>query len=217
MTVMLPCLTIAGGALLPDAIAMRNSAEVLELAEQFGDEFTLAGARLARGITLVHQDGPDREVGFELLALARETALNQRFIASVAQIVDIQIALQKARTGDLDGSIDLLRAVVRTLLDRNIASWYGPAAFGLVQSLLCRDSNGDRREAEAVIDRLSDLAKESGLALHEAWLLRGRALLAQACGDNAAYREYVESYHAKAQACGYAGHLAMAEAMTKAL
>jgi adenylate cyclase len=217
MTVMLQCLSIAEGTLLADETAMRNSAEVLELAEESGDEFALAAARLARGITLVHRDGPTREVGFELLGLARETALDQRFIASVAQIVDIQIGLHKARTGDLDGAIDLLRAVVRTLFDRTIASWYGSAVIGLVASLVRRASVGDQQEAEAVIDKFADAANESELCLNEAWLLHGGALLAQVRGDNADYREYVERYRAKAEACGYAGHLAMAEEMARAL
>jgi hypothetical protein len=45
------------------------------------------------------------------------------------------------------------------------------------------------------------------------WRLRGRVLLVQARGDDPAYREYLARYRAKAQACGYQGHLAMAEAM----
>ncbi|MEB3068657.1 ATP-binding protein [[Mycobacterium] vasticus] len=212
VTVMFQCLLIPQGAILPDA-TMRNSADLLEVAEQSGDEFALAAARLARGIALAHHPDSDRDQGAELLTLAREAALNQRFIASLAQVADTQIALQMAQTGDLDGAIDLLRKVVRTLLEDGVLIWYVPAAVGLVQRLLDRASPGDCHEAEAILDRFAEAAKVAELGLHEAWLLRGQALLARARGDDATYRECVDRYRAKAQTCGYAGHLAMAEAM----
>ncbi len=68
-------LAIPSGALLPDATALRDTADALAIAERSGDELALHGARFARGITLVHRDGPERQAGSTLLAQVREAAL----------------------------------------------------------------------------------------------------------------------------------------------
>ena len=68
-------------------------------------------------------------------------------------------------------------------------------------------------EAEAAIERLAAAPSEDGLALRDIWLLRLRALLAQAHGDDTAYRDYRDRYRALATSLGFEGHLAWAEAM----
>jgi adenylate cyclase len=75
---------------------------------------------------------------------------------------------------------------------------------------------GDRRleAAQATIDRLAAVPTDPGFVLHEIPLLRLRALLARAHGDEAGYREFADRYRAKATECGFEGHIAMAEAMT---
>jgi hypothetical protein len=45
------------------------------------------------------------------------------------------------------------------------------------------------------------------------WLLRLQALLAQALGDEARYREYRDRYRDMARSLGFEGHIAWAEAM----
>ena len=50
--------------------------------------------------------------------------------------------------------------------------------------------------------------------IRDVWLLRMRALLAQACGDEAAYRDYRDRYREMARSLGFEGHIAWAEAMT---
>ena len=102
MTVYTYSLPIPYGALLPDETALRDTAETLEIAEQSGDDWALFGARAARGVALVHRGGPDREVGFELLGKAREWAVSDRFSLLVLPFVDIYIAREKARLGDID-------------------------------------------------------------------------------------------------------------------
>jgi adenylate cyclase len=49
--------------------------------------------------------------------------------------------------------------------------------------------------------------------LHEIWLLRLRALLARAEGDEASYRDYRDRYRAMATSLGFEGHMKWAEAM----
>ena len=68
-------------------------------------------------------------------------------------------------------------------------------------------------EAEAAIERLAGAPADEGLAIREVWLLRLRALLARAYGDEAAYRDYRDRYRAMAKKLGFAGHMAWAEAM----
>jgi adenylate cyclase len=83
----------------------------------------------------------------------------------------------------------------------------------LVEALL-RRGDGDLQEAQAEVDRLAAVLTDPGFVLHEVPLLRLRALLARAHGDEAAYREFRDRYRAKATECGFEGHMALAEAMT---
>jgi hypothetical protein len=83
----------------------------------------------------------------------------------------------------------------------------------LVETLLERGADDDVAEAEAAIDRLADAPADDGLVPREVWLLRLRALLARARGDDTAYRDYRDRYRATATSLGYEGHMAWAEAM----
>jgi hypothetical protein len=49
--------------------------------------------------------------------------------------------------------------------------------------------------------------------IRDVWLLRMRALLAHARGDDAAYRDFKDRYRARATSLGYEGHMAWAKAM----
>jgi hypothetical protein len=83
----------------------------------------------------------------------------------------------------------------------------------LVETLLERGAEGDVREAEDAIDRLANLPTDRGWAMLEITLLRLRALLARARGDDAAYRDYRDRYRDMAKTLGFEGHIAWAEAM----
>ena len=158
---------IAYGVLLPDATALRDTADALAMAEQSGDDFALDLARTARGITLVHQGGPEREAGFDLLAKVRERAVHERFALIALPIVDIHIAREKARLGDLDGAIELARAVVDDLFDSGGSIWSALATTVLVEALLQRGGDGDLADARAAIDRLAAVPTDPGFVLHE--------------------------------------------------
>jgi adenylate cyclase len=86
----------------------------------------------------------------------------------------------------------------------------GPAATVLIESLLRRASERDRKTAQDVIDRLAAAPTEPGFVLHEIPLLRLRAMLARADGDEATYRTYCDQYRSKATAVGFEGHVAIA-------
>ena len=87
------------GALLPDATAMRETAEALRIAERSSDDFILGMGRLSRGLALVSRDGPQREAGLDLFTQAREAAITERFSLSALTIVDPEFAMEKARSG----------------------------------------------------------------------------------------------------------------------
>ena len=61
--------------------------------------------------------------------------------------------------------------------------------------------------------RLAAAPADDGLVIRDIWLLRLRALLARARGDDAAYRDYRDRYRAMAESLGFEGHTAMAEAL----
>ena len=67
--------------------------------------------------------------------------------------------------------------------------------------------------AEQAIERLANLAAGDGWAMREITLLRLRALLARARGDEDAYRDYRDRYRAMAKSLGFEGHMKWAEAM----
>ena len=83
----------------------------------------------------------------------------------------------------------------------------------MVESLLERGAEGDLAEAQEAIGRLANLCADQGWAMLEITLLRLRALLAQARGDDVAYQYLVQRYRAMAESLGFEGHIAWAEAM----
>jgi hypothetical protein len=83
----------------------------------------------------------------------------------------------------------------------------------LVETLLERGAESEVAEAEAAVERLAVAPAEEGLVIREIWLLRLRALLARAHGDDTAYRDYRDRYRGMAKTLGFEGHIAWAEAM----
>jgi adenylate cyclase len=207
-------LTIPQGVLLPDAAALQETAELLEVTQRSGDDFTLASARFARGLVLVAHDGHQRADGLALLAAAREAAVQERFTMITAAMVDTVFAEEKARAGDLDGSIDLSRAALEWDFASGDRVFGGPPTAVLVEALLRRGADTDLEEAQAAIDRLATVPTEPGFVLHDIFLLRLRALLARTRGDEAAYRDFRDRYRDMAKTLGFEGHIAWAEAMT---
>ena len=91
-------------ALLPDDDAMRDTAEALEIAKQFGDDFSLTNAEFTRGLIMLRHENADRDLGFELLARARRVALEHRNLIVAAWCADIDFAAERERIGDHDGA-----------------------------------------------------------------------------------------------------------------
>jgi adenylate cyclase len=104
-------------------------------------------------------------------------------------------------------------AVIERLFETGHMIDRGPATAVFVESLLRRGAAADVRDAHAAIDRLAAVPIEPGFVSHELPLLRLRALLARARGDETGYCDYRDRYRAMATALGFEGHMKWAEAM----
>jgi hypothetical protein len=82
-----------------------------------------------------------------------------------------------------------------------------------VETLLDRRADGDVAEAETVVEQLAAAPADDRLVIRDIWLLRLRALLAQAHSDEAAYPDYRDRYRDMARTLGFEGHIAWAEEM----
>jgi adenylate cyclase len=202
------------GVLLPDATALRDTAETLATAEQSGDDLALDLARTARGVTLVYQDSDEREAGLAMLTATRERAKNARFALTALPIVDLHIAMAKLRLGDVDGAIVSARTVGADVRESGAVIWHALSTSVLVEALVHRRGEADLEEARMTIERLAAVPTDPGFVLHETCLLRLRALLARARGDETGYRGYRDRYRALATSLGFEGQMRWAEAMS---
>jgi class 3 adenylate cyclase len=200
-------------ALLPDDHALRDTAEALEIAKQFGDDFTLTNAEFTRGLILVRREDADRKLGFELLHRARRVALEHRNLIVAAWCVDIDFAAEKNRIGDYDGAISLCRAVLENEIRCGEMTNRGWCTTVLVEALLNRGGDGDLDEAQNAIDNLAATPTAPGFVYHVLPLLRLNALLSRARGKEAHYRDFRDRYRIMANELGFEGHIVMAKAM----
>ena len=206
-------LGILTGALLADDDAVRATAEAVRLAEERGDDFDLELSHIAQGLVLSRRPtAADRDVALELLRQARDAQVRQRHLL-YATIADIRIAELTAEAGEVQGAIESARSSVDQLFENGEMFLRGVATTALVETLLGRGSDTDVQEAAAAIERLAAVPTDPGFVLNQIPLLRMRALLARAQGDDASYRDYRDRYRAMATSLGFEGHMKWAEAM----
>jgi hypothetical protein len=203
------------GVLRPDDSAVGEIEDALRIAERSADDLALALARVTLGLALVHRHtDAARDRGQQLLAEVSQVFLRRGHNLGDLPIVNAHLARERARRGDHDDAIPLMRADVDHLLRRGQLLGWGISATGvLVETLLDRGTEADVAEAEAAIERLAAAPADEGLVLRDIWLLRLLALLARAHGDEALYREYRDRYRDMAKTLGFEGHIAWAEAM----
>jgi class 3 adenylate cyclase len=207
---------ITFGVLGPDDRAMREIEDALRIAERSGDDLAVAFARATLGVALVHRPtDAERDHGHKFLAEVSEEFLRRGHNLGELPLVEVYSAREKARHGDRDDAIPLMRAAVdRLFREGRLLLWGVPATGVLVETLLDRGVENDVAEAEAAIERLAAAPADDGLVIRDIWLLRLRALLARAHGDAAAYAHLRDRYRDMAKTLGFEGHIAWAEAMT---
>ena len=203
------------GVLAADDPALREIEDALRIAERSSDDMAVVFAGAIPGLALVHRrTDAERDRGQKLLAEVRDVILRRGHSLSELRLMNMYLARERARCGERDEATALMRAGVDELVrEEQILSWGVPATGVLVEALLDRGADGDVAEAEAAIERLAAAPADDGLAIRDIWLLRLRALLAQAGGDDVAYRELASRYRAMATSLGFEGHIAWAEAM----
>jgi hypothetical protein len=203
------------GVLAADDRAIREINDALRIAERSGDDLALATARVALGVVLVNRSSTaEREHGQQLLEEVSEVFSRREHNLGELPLVNAYLARERARGGDRDEAIPLMRAAVDHLFRKGrLPLWGSPAMGVLAETLLDRGTDSDVTEAEAAIERLAAAPADDGLVIRDIWLLRMRALLARAHGDEAAYRDYRDRYRALATSLGFEGHMEWAEAM----
>jgi class 3 adenylate cyclase len=204
------------GVLSPDDRVMGEIEDALRIADRSGDDLALAFARHTLGLALVHRRTvAERDRGQQRLAEVGEVFLRRGHNLADLPMVNVYLARERARRGDGDDALALMRAAVDHLFrEGQLLVWGIPGTGVLVDTLLDRGADGDAAEAEAAIERLAAAPADEGLVSRDIWLLRLRALLARAHGDDAAYAHLRNRYRDMARTLGFEGHIAWAEAMT---
>jgi class 3 adenylate cyclase len=202
------------GVLTADDGAVREIEDARRIAERSGDDLALAIAQMTLGVALVHrQTAAERDRGQKLLAEVGQVLLRGGHNVSELPIINVYSAREIARRGDHDEAIPLVRAAVDQLVGEGQLGWSVPATGVLIETLLDRGGDCDLPEAEAAIERLAAAPADDGLVVRDVWLLRVRALLARAIGEDPTYREWRDRYRAMATSLGFEGHMKWAEAM----
>jgi len=209
------CVAIPFGVLRPDDSAVREIEDALRIAERSGDDLAVSLAQMTLGVALVHRHtDAERDRGYKLLAEVSDMLLRQGHNLAELPMVNVYLAREAARRGDRDDAIPLVRAAVDHLFrEEKLLMWGIPTTGVLVETLLDRGAESDVAEAEAAIERFAAAPAEEDLVIRDIWLLRLRALLARAHGDEASYRDYRDRYRAMATSLGFEGHVKWAEAM----
>jgi hypothetical protein len=206
-------LAIYYGVLRADDSIVCAFEQAVQTAEGAGDDFMFGVAKFTLGIALLNRDeAADRDRGLKLMVQARDIFLrvNSLFLVPIA---DLWAARERVRCGKRDAVIPVMRNAVNELHQAGRIG-YGVWGTGvLVETLLQRGAAGDLSEAEVQIDWLTNVSADNRSAALEITLLRLRALLARARGDDVAYRDWVSRYRAMAESLGFEGHTAWAETM----
>jgi class 3 adenylate cyclase len=203
------------GVLKADDRAVRETEDALRIVERSGDDLALAFTQMALGVALVNrQTAQERDRGQKLLAEVSDVFLRRGHNLGELPIVNVYLARERARSGDRDDAISLVRAAVDDLFrEGQLLAWGAQATGVLVEIMLDRGTDADVAEAEAAIERLAAAPTDDSLAVRDIWLLRLQALLARAHDDAAAYAHFRDRHREMARALEFDGHIAWAEAM----
>jgi adenylate cyclase len=203
-------LSVGSGVLLADDTALRDLDEGLEIAS--GSNNNVLGLAKYVMAVVLFESGTDSARGLQMAAEVRDMCRRGRFFKSELPVLDVYCAWEHARRGDIDNGIQLAREAVDTELSLGQVAYAVRGTGKLVDMLLERGGGDDVQEAADAIDRLAAIPADD-LVVRDITLLRLRALLANACGDQTAYRDFRDRYRTMANDLGFEGHMAWAEAM----
>jgi hypothetical protein len=124
---------ISLGVLAADDRAVREIEDALRIGERSSDDWALALARMTLGVALVHRQTPaERDRGQKLLAEVSGVFLRWEYVLGVVPIVSVYSAREKARRGDRDEAIALMRDAVDHLFRQGQLLGWGVPATGVL-------------------------------------------------------------------------------------
>jgi len=201
------------GVLRADDFALCAGEEALHAAERSSSDTALSFAEYSLGMALLYQDAEtDRLRGLEIMVRAHDTWLPDR-VPYLVPVTELLVARQRARRGERDAAIPVMRRAVDELHQEGRLGYGVWGTAVVAETLLDRGADGDLAQAQDAIDWLANLRADPGSAILDITLLRLRALLAHARGDEAAYREYRDRYRDMATTLAFEGHMKWAEEM----
>jgi class 3 adenylate cyclase len=203
------------GVLRPNDSAMRQIEDALRIAERSADDFAFAHAQVTVGGALVYRPTPaERDRGASLLAAVKEVFLRQRHHIADLPLVDVLLARERARHGDRDGALSLMRSTLDNVVrEGRLLAWGILVTQVFVDTLVDSGTDGDITEAEIAIERLAMEPTVEKLVPRDIIVLRLRALLARARGDDRAYADFRDRYREMARTLDFEGHIDWADAM----
>lgn len=206
-------LGVAFGAVACDGSAIAKAEATLRTAEAFSYGYAGEIARYVLGGQLLYQDAvEDWDRGLQMVAEVRDAWTRNRTMLVEVTFMDALIGLDRANRGEFDAAVPLIRGAAQTMFGRRQYTYWIPVVGFLVDTLLKRGADGDIAEAAAAVAELENAPLE-GAVIRDIWVLRLRALLARAGGEDTAYRQLRERYRETADALGYEGHQMWAAAL----
>jgi adenylate cyclase len=203
---------IGRGVLLADDIALTDINEALQLAERCSEDLPMVLLRMSLGIALTHRDSADRARGLAMLAEVCDTCITQRYALNIVAGLQLYLAQEAARESP-DRAIDQARTALENLFSTGNFINCDTGTMTFVELLLARGTDDDLTEAGIAIDRLAETLAGCEWATRDVVMLRLRALVAQARGDESTYRDFRDRYRAMATELGFEGHMAWAAEM----
>jgi class 3 adenylate cyclase len=207
-------LAVENGVMRADEFPVHEIEETLRIAERSSGDTALGSVKLFLGAMLTHRPSlADRKRGLDLLMQVRDRWLREQTRLYLVPPAEVAIARERARQGERDNAIPMMRSAVEKLFQTGQLGACVVTTAVLVETLLERGSDGDIAEAKGAIERLANIQAYAGSAVVDIWLLRLRALLCRARGEDVAYQDFVNRYRTMADSLGFERHIAMAEAM----
>ncbi len=200
---------IPRGLFVTDDDVLREIEDALTSAERSSDDMSVVLLRMTLAIALIHH-GADRARGYDGFRALRETCVRERFALNMLPLFEIYLAREQAEQGEVDNAIRRWRAVAEELEHAGAPSNLDLPLIFMAEQLLAR---GDYDEAAREIDRLEALGWDREWSSRNMSALRLRVELAQARGDQTAYRELRDRFRAMANDLGFEGHMAWAAAL----
>ena len=206
---------ITCGVIAADDAVMRDIDEGLQTAERSADDLAVGLALYCKANALRKHNAAEQERTLDLLAQLRERSVDGRFYPWLVPVVDVCVA--EVRMTREDGrAVPPPRASVDELFANGSLTYAIWGTNVLVEILLNSGTASDVQEAEAAIDRISAERVLEGSAFRDLILLRMRALLARARGDETGLRDLASRYRDLAISLGFVEHIAIADEMVGA-